>query len=136
MGRIVVNDPLTGKIIRCCYDVHGVLGPGFKENAYHKALCKALKESHIAFDSEKVFSVKFKDEKVGTYKPDLFIENAVILEIKAISGLQPKLFEYQLLSYLKVANVRVGLLVNFGNKSCEVRRLVLPEWKLSPIKAP
>jgi len=62
--------------------------------------------------------------KVGTFRCDLLIEEKVILKIKTVSGRMPVLFEHQLLSYLKASGMRVGLLINFGNPSCEVRRLM------------
>ncbi|TSD67897.1 GxxExxY protein [Inquilinus sp. KBS0705] len=66
----------------------------------------------------------FKDKNVGKFKCDLFIENKVILELKSYSGIYtPVLFQKQLLSYLKASNIQTGLLINFGNVSCSVKRL-------------
>ena len=67
----------------------------------------------------------FCDKQVGILRVDLVVENKVIVEVKAITGNMPKVFEAQVLSYLKVSNYNVGLLINFGNKSCQVRRLML-----------
>lgn len=119
------RDPLTEKIIACAYKVHSQIGPGFPERIYHNALKLIIKKEELKFDSEKEFQVYFDTIKVGTFRCDLFIEEKVIIEIKAVSGKMPILFEHQLLSYLKASGIKVGLLINFGNPSCEVRRLMV-----------
>jgi GxxExxY protein len=119
------RDPLTAKIIGGCYQVHRELGPGFIERIYLNALKVALKKLELDYEEEKEFSVSFQQEKVGKFRTDLVIENKVILELKAVAGRMPKVFEAQVISYLKAAGLKVGLLVNFGNRSCEVRRLMV-----------
>jgi len=119
------QDALTQRVIGCCFKVHSELGPGFPERIYHTALEKVLTASTIAFVSEKVFHVSFGGAMIGSFKVDLLIEGRVILEVKAVMGPMPKVFESQVLAYLKAATRPVGLLVNFGNASCQVRRLVL-----------
>jgi len=118
------RDPLTEKIIACAYKVHSEIGPGFPERIYHNALKLIIKKEEIKYESEKEFQVYFDSVKVGIFRCDLFIEEKVIIEIKAVSGRMPILFEHQLLSYLKASGIKVGLLINFGNLSCEVRRLM------------
>ncbi len=119
------RDPLTERIIACCYRVHSELGPGFNEKMYHKALKMALKEDVLRYETEKEFAVLFRDKKIGSLRLDLIVEGKVIVEIKALTNNIPEVFKYQLLSYLKVSNLQVGLLVNFGNKSCQVKRFML-----------
>lgn len=118
------RDPLTEKIIACCFKVHSELGPGFNENIYHNALILALRQASLEYQTEKEFTVFFQDKKIGSLKLDLIVENKVILEIKALTANVPDVFKYQLLSYLKVSNLHVGLLVNFGNKSCQIKRFM------------
>ena len=118
------RDPLTERIIACCYKVHSELGPGFIEKIYHAALKIAFNQEGLKYETEKRFEVYYQDKKVGTLIVDLVIENKVIFEIKAITGNIPDVFKYQVLSYLKASNLKVGLLVNFGNKSCQVKRFV------------
>jgi GxxExxY protein len=118
------RDPLTGKIIEACYHVHNELGPGFVERIYVNALIIALKERNLQFVTEKEFTVQYEGKSVGKFRADLLIENKVIVELKAAEGKMPKIFESQIISYLKASDVKVGLLVNFGNRSCEVRRLM------------
>ena len=117
------SDPLTQKIIGCCYEVHRFLGPGFNEKIYANALQYQLKSQGLIFESEKEFKVFFKDQYVGTFRCDLFVENVVIVELKSVTGVMPSLFKTQVLSYLKASKIKTGLLINFGNPSCEIKRI-------------
>ncbi len=118
------RDPLTGKIIEACYHVHTELGPGFVERIYMNALKIALEKLKLQFTAEKEFIVRYDEQPVGKFRADLLVENKVIVELKAIEGKVPKIFESQIISYLKASDIKVGLLVNFGNRGCEVRRLM------------
>ena len=117
------RDGLTEKIIGCCFEVHRLLGPGFNEKIYAKALQHQLILENLSFVAEKEFSVVFKGQFVGNFRCDLFVENNVIVELKSVTGYIPALFKSQLLSYLKASKVKTGLLINFGNPSCEVKRI-------------
>ncbi len=117
------KDLLTEKIIGLCFKIHTEIGPGFIEKIYHNALIVLLKEEKISYETEKHFDVLFMNNKIGKFRCDLLIENKVIVELKAINGFLPKIFDLQLLSYLKAAKIKTGLQINFGNKSCEIKRL-------------
>ena len=117
------NDPLTARIIGCCYIVHNELGPGFNEKIYSNALQKTLIKEGLSFVAEKEFLVWFMGTQVGKFRCDLLVENQVIVELKSVTGYTPKLFHNQVISYLKASKVKTGLLINFGNLSCEVKRL-------------
>jgi len=117
------RDELTKKIIGCCFEVHRALGPGFNEKIYAKALEHQLALEYLNFIAEKEFNVIFKDQFVGKFRCDIFVEGKVIVELKSVTGFIPKLFKSQVLSYLKASNVKTGLLINFGNDSCEVNRI-------------
>ena len=118
------RDPLTERIIACCYKVHSELGPGFIEKIYHAALKLAFNQEELKYETEKRFEVCYQGKKVGNLIVDLVIEDKIIFEIKAIAGNIPDVFKYQALSYLKASNLKVGLLINFGNKSCQVKRFI------------
>jgi len=118
-----VKDPLTQKIIACCFEVHKELGPGFPEKIYHTALILCLANAGIAFENEKEFIVNFKGKKVGMFRCDLLVERSVIVELKSVTGIMPKLFRNQVISYLKASGIRTGLLINFGNESCDLKRI-------------
>lgn len=114
---------LTHEIIGIAMMVHREVGPGFQEKIYHHAMVCALRGTQHVFESEKEFIVMFRGEGVGTFRVDLCIENAVIVELKAVQGSMQSLFQTQTISYLKASGIEVGLLINFGNKSLEVKRL-------------
>lgn len=118
------KDQLTKQVIGCCFTVHNSLGPGFPEKVYQSALAISLEESGLAVVWEHRFPVFFKGQLVGDFHADLLVEQRLIIEVKAVTGAMPRVFSAQLLAYLKAANVPVGLLVNFGNSSCELKRLV------------
>lgn len=117
------DDALTGEIIGCCFKVHTLLVPGFLEKIYSKALQVQLKIKGLNFEAEKDFSVYFEEQLVGKFRCDFCIKNKIIVELKSVTGFLPKLFHTQLLSYLKASKIKTGLLINFGNSSCEVKRL-------------
>ena len=117
------KDALTHQIIGCCFEVHKELGPGFLEKIYSRALIEQLTIEGINFECEKEFNVYFKKKLIGKFRCDFYIEGKVILEIKAVTGVQPQLFQTQLISYLKASKIKTGLLVNFGNGSCDIKRL-------------
>jgi len=117
------NDKLTEIIIGCCFQIHNELGPGFLEKIYANALKIKLNQAGFLFQAEKEFDVIFQDVNIGKFRCDLFVENQVIVELKSVTGFQPKLFQSQLISYLKASKVKTGLLINFGNTSCEIKRL-------------
>ena len=117
------KDPLTQTIIGCCYEVHNQLGPGFLEKIYVNGLKIKLQQADLNYTGEKDFSVVFENIVVGKFRCNLFVEDKVIVELKSVTGYQPKLFQSQLISYLKASKIKTGLLINFGNTSCEVKRL-------------
>jgi GxxExxY protein len=119
------RDPITEKVIAACFHVHNELGPGFVEKTYSQALKIAMDKANINYVTEKEYSVMFNGNKVGKFRVDFLVDHQVILEIKAIEGRLPKIFESQVISYLKAASLNVGLLVNFGNRRCEIRRLMV-----------
>ncbi len=118
------KDPLTQEIIGFAYKVHSALGPGFNESVYHNALKTALEKGRLPFETEKGFKIHFEGKNIGGLRVDLIVSGKVIVEVKAVTGNIPKVFESQLLSYLKVSGCRVGLIVNFGNDRCQVKRFV------------
>ncbi len=126
--RAMRKDPLTEKIISCCFRVHKELGPGFNERIYQNALEILFEQESLGFKTERMFNVFFQGQKVGRLKLDLLVEDQVIVELKAVTGIVPKLFESQLISYLKVTGLEVGLLINFGNRKCSIRRLMLSSF--------
>jgi GxxExxY protein len=119
------RDPVTEEIIAACYRVHNELGPGFTEKTYSKALQIALEKTDLKYETEREFSVSFDSIKVGKFRADFVINNSVIVELKSLEGNIPKLYESQIISYLKASGLSTGLLINFGNLKCQIGRLML-----------
>ena len=119
----LVYEELTYKIRGALFNVYNQLGPGHKETIYHKALIEELKNQGITFDSERYVPVKYNDTKVGAYKPDLIIDNKIIVELKAlpfIGSVEKK----QIWNYLKGSEYKLAILVNFGNKGLDIKRII------------
>src|SRR6185369_5307623 len=107
-----IND-LTYKVIGSAYKVHNVLGPGFLEKVYENALILELRKLGIHARQQVKLPVLYEGQQVGLYFPDLWIENHLIVEIKAIRTLAPE-HEIKLLHYLTATGIDNGLLINFG----------------------
>lgn len=119
------RNPVTEEIIAACYRVHNELGPGFTEKTYSKALQIALERTDLKYETEREFSVSFDSIKVGKFRADFVINNSVIVELKSLEGNIPKIYESQIISYLRASGLSTGLLINFGNLKCQIRRLML-----------
>jgi len=117
---------LTEKIIGAMFEVHKVLGPGLSENIYRRAVLKELNSQGIKATSEKEYPIIYKGERVGRYRLDIVVEDKVVLELKALSRLEP-VDEAQVLTYLRGTGFKVGLLANFGEEKLKFKRFVLNE---------
>jgi GxxExxY protein len=115
---------LTYQINGAIFEVNRVLGAGFLEKVYEKALLIELSERGLNAKSQVPVIVKYKDKTVGDYFADMVVENSIILELKAVDKLQ-KIYEAQLLNYLKATGYKIGLLVNFTHPKAEIKRFVL-----------
>src|SRR5687767_3312765 len=106
-------DLLTEKIIGFAIDVHRALGPGLLESAYEECLCYELSQPGIAFTRQTPLPVAYKNVKLDCgYRMDVVVDRSVILEVKTVERLIA-IHDAQLLSYLKMSGLRVGLLMNF-----------------------
>ncbi|MBA3694443.1 MAG: GxxExxY protein [Acidobacteria bacterium] len=104
---------ITEKIIGCAISVHRGLGPGLLESAYEECLCFELTQNKLEFDSQVPLPVIYKGVKLDCgYRIDVVVENLVIVELKAVERILP-VHEAQLLSYLKLYDKKIGLLINF-----------------------
>jgi GxxExxY protein len=114
---------LAYEIVGCFYEVYNTLGPGHKEQIYHKALALEFKSRNIQYDDEKRLKTKYKDEDIGAYAPDIVIEDKIIVEIKSVTQ-SLKVFEKQLYYYLSGIKYKLGYLINFGTEKIDIRRRV------------
>jgi GxxExxY protein len=115
---------LTFQILAAVFEVRNVLGHGFLENVYEKALLKELRLRGLKAEAQKEISVLYKDGVVGSYFADIVVSDAVILELKSIEN-YAGFHEAQVLNYLKATGLKIGLLVNFGKEKAEFKRFVL-----------
>ena len=105
---------LSSKIIGSAIEVHKALGPGLLESSYQKCLCHELGLRGIPFENEKPLPLIYKGEKLDCgYRLDLVVENAIIVELKSCEKLEP-IHKAQLLTYLKLSGLKLGLLLNFN----------------------
>ena len=116
----MTDDELTEKIIACAFKVHKALGPGFSEKVYENAMRVELTRQRITVRKQVAIQVYYEGEVVGEFVPDLWIEERVLVELKAVLALQ-KDHEVQLVNYLTATKVDTGLLINFGS-SVEIKR--------------
>lgn len=106
-------DELSYRIIGAAIEVHRILGPGLLESAYRDCLCRELEIRDIGIEKEAPLDVTYKGIAVLGYRADIIAEKKVIIELKSVASLDP-VAKAQLLSYLRVAGLRVGLLINFN----------------------
>ena len=117
-------DDITYQIRGAVFEVNKVLGYGFLEKVYEKALMIEIRGRGLRVENQVPLKVSYKEELVGEYFADLVVEGRVIVEIKAVTNLL-KEHQAQLLNYLKATGIQVGLLVNFTRNKAEIKRLVL-----------
>jgi GxxExxY protein len=119
---------ITGAIIGCAMRVHSALGNGFQEVIYQRALAIELAKAKIAYQREFEMPVYYDGQEIGIRRVDFFIDAKISVELKAIIALEP-VHLAQAKNYLEAYNLKIGLLLNFGSKSLEIRRLINPKHK-------
>lgn len=119
----LLHQELTGNLIAACFQVHNELGCGFHEKVYQEALAIVLEEHSIPFEREKHLPIEFHGHILNcNYIADFVINQSVILELKAVSEMN-SVYEAQVINYLKATGLQVGLLINFGQKDLQIKRL-------------
>ena len=120
-------DQLSNSIIRCALEVHRQLGPGLLESTYEQCLAHELKIAGIPFKLQHSISVNYKEIKIDCgYRVDVFVDNSIIIELKSVDKLLP-IHQAQLLTYMKLSGISIGLLMNFNEKYLKdgIKRMVL-----------
>ena len=113
---------LTEKIIGCAINVHNLLGNGFQEVVYQRALAIEMEKARLHFSREEEMSIFYKGQDIGTRRVDFFVENQILVEIKALTKLE-NVHLAQAINYLEAFDKEIGLLINFGTRSLEFKRL-------------
>jgi GxxExxY protein len=134
----LVQDPtgndLTYRIIGAAMAVHNALGPGYKEEVYERGLAAELQQRGINTQRQYPVEVWHADSPVALFYLDIFVEEQVVVEVKALSHLLTNDEIAQVINYLKAANAQVGLLFNFGRRKLEYKRIFPPRSVNSPIQ--
>ncbi|MCK5701326.1 MAG: GxxExxY protein, partial [Cyclobacteriaceae bacterium] len=113
---------LTHKIIGAAMEVHKHLGNGFQEVIYQRALAIEMEEQSIGFSREHEMTIEYKGHDIGTRRVDFFVEDKIMVEIKAIVHLED-VHLAQAMNYVEAYKLEIGLLLNFGAKSLQFKRL-------------
>ena len=122
------QDEITREIIGCAMEVHGILGNGFQEVVYQRALSIEMKLRHIEHQREFEMPLFYKGVDVGQRRVDFLVTNEISVEIKAIVNLED-VHLAQDINYLEAYNLQTGLLINFGSKSLQFKRLFNKKFK-------
>ena len=115
---------ITYQIRGAVFEVNKVLGAGFLEKVYEKALLIELMLRGLRAESQVAIQIKYKGNIVGDYFADIVVEGQVIIELKAVEQIQ-KIHEAQLLNYLKATGFKIGLLINFKYPKAEIKRFIV-----------
>lgn len=118
----MLYEELTGKIIAAAMSVHSTLGNGFQEVIYQRALEIEMSYGKIPFKREMEMPIFYRNERIGTRRVDFFVEDKIMVELKAIIRLED-VHLAQAMNYLEAYKMEIGLLINFGAKSLEFKRV-------------
>ncbi|MDF2454323.1 MAG: hypothetical protein K0R51_316 [Cytophagaceae bacterium] len=116
---------LTGKIIGCAMEVHRTLGNGFQEKIYQRCMAIEMAKQGLHYSREHEMLILYKGEKVGLRRVDFFVEEKIMLELKAVIQLED-VHLAQAINYLEAYGLQMGLLINFGNTSLQFKRVYKP----------
>ncbi len=118
----MLYEDTTKRIIASAMQVHSTLGNGFQEVIYQRALGIEMPLHNLSFEREKEMPIFYREQEIGTRRVDFFVENCIMVELKAIIALED-VHLAQAMNYLEVYNMEIGLLINFGAKSLEFKRV-------------
>jgi GxxExxY protein len=122
---------LSRKVIGCAMSVHRLLGCGFLESNYENALAIELRRRDVRFANQVPLTVYYLNEPVGRYVADMIVEQQLLLELKALNSIDTRC-EAQMINYLKASGIPVGLILNFGTPSLQIKRKVQSRKQSSP----
>lgn len=117
-----IKDDLSYKIIGCAMKVHSVLGNGFPEVIYQRALAIEMEKQNLSFQREMVMKIFYDEIQIGTRRVDFFVEDKFMVELKAVIRLEDAHLA-QAMNYCEAYELPIGLLINFGSKSLEYKRV-------------
>lgn len=115
-------EEITGRIIAASMKVHSLLGNGFQEVIYQRALAIEMQQHNLSFEREMEMPIFYYERRIGTRRADFFVENLIMVELKAVIRLEDAHLA-QAMNYLEAYNMEIGLLINFGSRSLIFHRL-------------
>ena len=120
------TDQLTQRIIGCAIDVHQEVGPGLLESIYESAMAVELDFQKMSFRQQVIVPIQYRGRLIGEHRIDLIVENTVIVELKSVERFD-RVFEAQILTYLRLTKLKTGLLINFNSRMLHegIKRFVL-----------
>jgi len=123
MNRV---EGIAHDVIQAAFEVHKILGPGLLESVYEEALCKELDLRGIGYERQKGIIINYKGFEIKSQRVDLLVEECLVLEIKAVKEIED-VFIAQVLTYLKILNLHLGLILNFNKPLLKhgIRRVIL-----------
>ena len=124
MNKIIDINDITRKIIGCAMKVHSALGNGFQEVIYQRALAIEMQKQSLEFQREMEMTIYYDGIDIGTRRVDFFVEDSVMVELKALEKLED-VHKAQAINYCEAYNIADGLLINFGAKSLEFKRVYI-----------
>ena len=126
----MLYEDITKRIIAAAMQVHSTLGNGFQEVIYQRALEIELAHERLGFAREMEMPIFYRNVEIGTRRADFFVEGEIMVELKAIIELED-VHLAQAINYLEAYNMKTGLLINFGSKSLQFKRLLNKKYKLN-----
>ena len=120
----IIYKDLSYKIMAAIFEVHNVLGPGFSENIYEKALAEEFRRHDLTFTNQEAIKIMYGEKNIGLHRLDFVVDDKIVVEIKAQSDLMP-IHLAQTKSYLKSGRFKLGILANFGKEKVEFKRILL-----------
>ena len=115
-------EDITHKIIGCAMKVHSILGNGFQEVIYQRALAIEMAKQNLSFQREMEMTIFYDEQDIGTRRVDFFVDGNIMVELKALIKLE-EVHLAQAMNYCQAYNLPIGLLINFGGKSLEFKRV-------------
>jgi GxxExxY protein len=119
-----MSDDLSYRIIGCAMRVHNEIGPGLREKPYENALCVDLREQGLSLVQQRAFPIFYHGQIVGDCIPDIIVDSTVIVDVKSIDATGDAEVA-QMLNYLRIAKLKLGLVINFKNPKVEIKRVSL-----------
>ncbi|MGR3319221.1 MAG: GxxExxY protein [Candidatus Anammoxibacter sp.] len=120
----LIEKDLVYKITGCAIEVLNELGHGLREKTYERALCVEMESQNISYEQQKAYPVYYKNIHIDDYIPDFLVENAIIVDIKTVERIVDE-HVGQILNYLKISKLKIGMVVNFKHPKLEWKRIVL-----------